>query len=116
MNAVFMLYRRHAKAVRKVMLAQMKDNLEALYDDKLPKNCLLSAAYRKGTKISSKKADTKRKKKKHSPEELNNEVKNRLAGNLKLTYAKLAESIGNTTPDSVRQTKAWLNRKKSGKK
>ena len=116
MNAIFMLYRRHAKAVRKVMLAQMEENLEAYHDGKLPQNCLLSASYRKDIMANFKDVGAKAAAKKRGHGKLDAEVRNRLAGNLNLTAVKLAEDIGDTSPDSIRQTKPWENREKNQKK
>ena len=110
---IYNLYRKHAKQVKDVIMHQMKENAETLYRGE-PKHCLLNMfvmqKHKKYPALVKKMAEGT---KKHGGGQLNEKVKHILETNPNISAPKIAKKIGDgTSAPTIRQTKAWKNRKK----
>jgi len=112
LKILFNLHARHSKQVNGVIDAKLKENSQNIRKGILPESCLVNmVAQRKHLNIDKLIKKKKQKGTKRAHGQLEAEVKNRLAGNPKLTSTELARQIGNTSAESIRQTSAWENRK-----
>jgi len=108
-RSLFFLHERHAKGVNRVMVEKMAQNTSATYHGTLPETCLLSmVSAQKHIECRRRPAASTRRK--HAREALDLRVARCLKGRTNPTAQQVADSIGNTTADAVRQTKAWKSR------
>lgn len=110
---IYNLYRNHSNQVNGVLSEQIKQHTNIVMKGK-PRNCLLSmVAHQDHQKYSLRAKQKKEGVKKRAKGQLDKEVQIQLDKNPKITAAQIAENIGNTSAEAVRQTQSWKNRNKN---
>ncbi len=113
LRALYLMHKRHAENVNNVLEQKVKENTQAIIRGKLPARGLITMIAKQEHLHPGKSMVPKvPKETKHGKGELNQQVKNLLELDLRLTAPQIAQRIGNTTADAVRQTLAWKNRKR----